>query len=79
MARAGKPLYKSLYFQVVVAIVIGVLLGHFYPETGTAMERVAGAARGGRGACARQAGQPQTSRDRAGAGALRQGQGGLTP
>jgi len=38
MARAGKPLYKSLYFQVVVAIVIGVLLGHFYPETGTAMK-----------------------------------------
>ena len=38
MARAGKPLYKSLYFQVIVAIVIGVLLGHFYPETGSAMK-----------------------------------------
>jgi aerobic C4-dicarboxylate transport protein len=38
MAHSGKPLYKSLYFQVVVAIVIGVLLGHFYPETGTAMK-----------------------------------------
>ena len=38
MAAAGKPLYKSLYFQVIVAIVIGVLLGHFYPETGTAMK-----------------------------------------
>ena len=25
---------RSLYFQVIVAIVIGVLLGHFYPETG---------------------------------------------
>ena len=36
--HAGKPLYKSLYFQVIVAIVIGVLLGHFYPETGTAMK-----------------------------------------
>jgi aerobic C4-dicarboxylate transport protein len=33
-----KPLYKSLYFQVISAIVIGVLLGHFYPETGTAMK-----------------------------------------
>ena len=32
--RPGKPLYKSLYFQVITAIVIGVLLGHFYPETG---------------------------------------------
>ena len=38
MASKGKPLYKSLYFQVVVAIVIGVLLGHFYPETGAAMK-----------------------------------------
>jgi aerobic C4-dicarboxylate transport protein len=38
MASTGKPLYKSLYFQVVVAIVIGVLVGHFYPETGTAMK-----------------------------------------
>ncbi|URI09139.1 dicarboxylate/amino acid:cation symporter [Aquincola tertiaricarbonis] len=33
-----KPLYRSLYFQVIVAIVIGVLLGHFWPETGAAMK-----------------------------------------
>jgi aerobic C4-dicarboxylate transport protein len=33
-----KPLYKSLYFQVICAIVLGVLLGHFYPETGAAMK-----------------------------------------
>ncbi len=33
-----KPLYKSLYFQVIVAIVIGVILGHFWPETGTSMK-----------------------------------------
>jgi len=33
-----KPLYKSLYFQVVVAIVIGILLGYFYPDTGAAMK-----------------------------------------
>ena len=38
MEAAPKPLYKSLYFQVIVAIVIGVLLGHFFPETGTAMK-----------------------------------------
>ena len=38
MAPAGKPLYKSLYFQVICAIVIGVLLGYFYPETATAMK-----------------------------------------
>src|SRR5450830_1640234 len=37
--RMGKtPLYKSLYFQVLVAIVIGVLLGHFYPSSGEAMK-----------------------------------------
>jgi len=32
------PLYRSLYFQVIVAIVIGILLGHFAPETGAAMK-----------------------------------------
>src|ERR1700750_1167868 len=32
------PLYKSLYFQVLVAIAIGVLLGHFYPHTGEMMK-----------------------------------------
>src|SRR3989441_9122448 len=38
MEAAKKPLYKSLYFQVIVAIVIGILIGHFYPETGSAMK-----------------------------------------
>jgi aerobic C4-dicarboxylate transport protein len=33
-----KPFYRSLYFQVITAIVIGILLGHFYPETGAAMK-----------------------------------------
>lgn len=33
-----QPLYKSLYFQVIVAIVIGILLGHFYPQTGVALK-----------------------------------------
>src|ERR1044072_6723395 len=36
--KTKKPLYRSLYFQVLVAIVLGVLLGHFYPETGAAMK-----------------------------------------
>ncbi len=35
---APKPFYRSLYFQVITAIVIGVLLGHFWPETGAAMK-----------------------------------------
>lgn len=32
------PFYKILYFQVLAAVVIGVLLGHFYPSLGTEME-----------------------------------------
>src|SRR4051812_48689256 len=35
---SGKPLYRSLYFQVIVAIVIGVALGHFWPASGEAMK-----------------------------------------
>lgn len=34
----SKRFYQSLYFQVITAIVIGVLLGHFYPESGEAMK-----------------------------------------
>jgi aerobic C4-dicarboxylate transport protein len=37
MAKQHKPLYRSLYFQVIVAIVIGVLLGYFKPEWGVEM------------------------------------------
>jgi aerobic C4-dicarboxylate transport protein len=33
-----QPLYKSLYFQVIVAIVIGILIGHFYPDAGKALK-----------------------------------------
>jgi aerobic C4-dicarboxylate transport protein len=33
-----KPLYKSLYAQVLVAIAIGIALGHFSPETGVALK-----------------------------------------
>ncbi len=33
-----KPLYKSLYIQVLTAIVIGVFLGQFYPGTAQAMK-----------------------------------------
>ncbi|HEY4319172.1 MAG TPA: dicarboxylate/amino acid:cation symporter [Herbaspirillum sp.] len=33
-----KPFYRSLYIQVIAAIVIGVLLGHFYPQLGAAMK-----------------------------------------
>ncbi len=33
-----KPLYRSLYFQVIVAIVAGIALGFFAPHTGEAMK-----------------------------------------
>ncbi|HEY8537623.1 MAG TPA: dicarboxylate/amino acid:cation symporter [Steroidobacteraceae bacterium] len=32
------PIYRSLYFQVICAIIIGVLLGHFFPEIGAKMK-----------------------------------------
>ncbi|MDE2585848.1 MAG: cation:dicarboxylase symporter family transporter, partial [Betaproteobacteria bacterium] len=35
---AHKPLYKRLYFQVLVAIAIGVALGALYPQSGAAMK-----------------------------------------
>ncbi|QRX83182.1 dicarboxylate/amino acid:cation symporter [Glaciimonas sp. PAMC28666] len=35
---AKKPLYKSLYVQVLTAIIIGVLIGHFFPQTGASMK-----------------------------------------
>src|SRR5450759_3863259 len=38
MHMAHKPLYRSLYFQVITAIIVGVVLGHFYPDTGAAMK-----------------------------------------
>ncbi len=34
----NKPIYKSLYAQVLAAIIIGVLLGHFYPSLGAEMK-----------------------------------------
>jgi aerobic C4-dicarboxylate transport protein len=35
---ASKPFYRSLYLQVLTAIVIGVILGYFYPHTGEEMK-----------------------------------------
>jgi aerobic C4-dicarboxylate transport protein len=34
----GKKFYQVLYFQVLAAIVVGVLVGYFYPDTGTSMK-----------------------------------------
>ncbi|TCM67335.1 aerobic C4-dicarboxylate transport protein [Acinetobacter calcoaceticus] len=35
-----KPIYKSLYFQVIVAIIAGVLIGHFYPSSNQLVQGV---------------------------------------
>ncbi len=37
---APKPWYRHLYVQVLAAIAAGVLLGHFYPQTGEAMKPI---------------------------------------
>jgi len=39
-APASKPWYAQLYLQVLIAITAGVLLGHFYPQTGEAMKPI---------------------------------------
>jgi aerobic C4-dicarboxylate transport protein len=33
-----KPFYRILYVQVLIAVAIGICLGHFYPELGVAMK-----------------------------------------
>ncbi|HCC38501.1 MAG TPA: C4-dicarboxylate transporter DctA, partial [Arthrobacter bacterium] len=30
-----KPLYRSLFFQILIAVVAGVLIGHFWPDLGS--------------------------------------------
>ncbi len=35
---ARQPIYRTLYFQVLLAIALGATLGHFYPQTGAAMK-----------------------------------------
>ena len=36
--RPPVPFYRHLYVQVLIAVVIGVLLGHFWPETGASLQ-----------------------------------------
>jgi aerobic C4-dicarboxylate transport protein len=38
VAHAGKPWWRHLYAQVLCAILLGVVLGHFWPEVGAAMK-----------------------------------------
>jgi aerobic C4-dicarboxylate transport protein len=34
---ARKPLYKSLFFQILAAVVAGIVIGHFWPEIGAGL------------------------------------------
>ena len=38
MSKKRTPIYKVLYFQVICAIILGVLLGHFFPDIGAQMK-----------------------------------------
>ncbi|HZG26541.1 MAG TPA: cation:dicarboxylase symporter family transporter, partial [Chitinophagaceae bacterium] len=33
ITKSPRKIYKSLYLQVIIAILIGIVLGHYYPET----------------------------------------------
>jgi aerobic C4-dicarboxylate transport protein len=37
-AAAKQPLYRSLYFQVICAVLIGIALGYLYPQGGVAVK-----------------------------------------
>jgi aerobic C4-dicarboxylate transport protein len=38
---AKKPLYRSLYFQVIAAIILGIGFGHFYPDMAASLKPLA--------------------------------------
>lgn len=38
MSKKRTPIYKVLYFQVICAIIFGVLLGYFFPDVGAQMK-----------------------------------------
>src|SRR3954452_19818948 len=38
MPTTRRPLYRSLYFQVVVAVALGVLVGWLWPTTGASLK-----------------------------------------
>jgi aerobic C4-dicarboxylate transport protein len=37
-AKPHRPWYTVLYIQVLIAIAIGILIGHYFPKTGTALK-----------------------------------------
>jgi aerobic C4-dicarboxylate transport protein len=38
MTASSRPWYRVLYVQVLIAIVLGILIGHFFPDTGKALK-----------------------------------------
>ncbi|MBD58869.1 MAG: C4-dicarboxylate transporter DctA [Citromicrobium sp.] len=38
MSDHGKPIYRQLYVQVLAAIVVGALTGHFFPDLGASLK-----------------------------------------
>src|SRR6266567_2500137 len=37
-AKPRRPWYTVLYIQVLIAIAVGILIGHYFPKTGTALK-----------------------------------------
>jgi aerobic C4-dicarboxylate transport protein len=38
MTKARRPWYRVLYIQVLIAIAVGIIIGHFFPKTGVALK-----------------------------------------
>ena len=38
MTKVSRPWYGVLYVQVLIAIALGILVGHYFPETGKALK-----------------------------------------
>src|SRR3982074_880479 len=38
MTKTSRPWYRVLYIQVLIAIALGVAIGHFFPDTGKALK-----------------------------------------
>lgn len=38
VAQASRPFYRQLYFQVIFAIILGALIGHFWPSFGESLK-----------------------------------------
>src|SRR5258708_39986518 len=38
MTRSSRPWYRILYIQVLIAIALGIAIGHYFPDTGKALK-----------------------------------------